>query len=107
MDSSSDLAGLNENLGTTSTGQETNYVFNLALGGTPTIQYQMNGNQFVIFWATNTPGYSLQTSTNLFNTNLYDPGGWTTLPGPFSQTNGVYALTNTASLSRCFYRLAN
>jgi len=59
-----------------------------------------SGNQFVISWPTNLPGYTLQSTTNL------SPAVWTTVSPAPVVANTNYAVTNVISGTQQFFRLS-
>jgi hypothetical protein len=100
LDRNGQVANALTNSGTTAVGQQTNYTFSVQLGGSPSLQFLSIGSTLALFWPTNAAGFALQSTTNLGNVS-----SWTTVAGPFSQTNGVFAITNTLSGHQQFYRL--
>lgn len=74
-------------------------VFSLFLP--PELSIGFSGEEAVLTWPTNADGFVLQATTN-----LADPLAWSSAMPPPAQANGQYAVTNTLSAGRMFYRLA-
>jgi len=88
------------NSGSISTGQHLSYPLNIGLGGIPAIQSRVHNHSLVLYWPTNTAGFVMQTNANPANAT-----GWTQIGATFSQTNGVYSLSNNTSIPQLFFRL--
>jgi len=60
-----------------------------------------SGSSLVISWPTNTPGYVLESATN-----LNPPVSWATVVSPTPVVvGGQYVVTNTIGVGTKFYRL--
>jgi hypothetical protein len=66
----------------------------------PMLSIVPGGGGVVITWPTGIGGYALQQNSNLSN-----PGGWTTIAGPYSIVAGQYQVTVTPATGVQFYRL--
>jgi hypothetical protein len=66
----------------------------------PMLSIVPGGGGVVITWPTGIGGYALQQNSNLSN-----PGGWTTIAGPYSIASGQYQVTVTPATGVQFYRL--
>lgn len=67
----------------------------------PQLKIARTGNNVVLMWSTNFPGFALQSTTT-----LVPPTAWSTLVSSPPVVNGQYTVTNGISGSRKFYRLA-
>jgi uncharacterized repeat protein (TIGR03803 family) len=67
----------------------------------PELGIGLSGTNTILTWPTNADGFVLQATTN-----LADPLAWSSAMPPPAQANGQYAVTNTLSAGRMFYRLA-
>ncbi|HZM01707.1 MAG TPA: leucine-rich repeat protein [Candidatus Saccharimonadales bacterium] len=67
----------------------------------PQLNIARSGNNVILTWLTNSPGFTLQSATNIVQTN------WSTVnPSPVAIGN-QYTVTNAITGSRTFYRLVN
>ena len=66
----------------------------------PSLKAQPSGNQLILTWPTNAPGFTLQTATNL---SL--PMPWLDVPGSPAVVNGRFTVTNALSGPARFYRI--
>ena len=96
----------NNNLyGTANTGDSANAygsLFRLSLSTitVPKLTITLSGTNVVLTWATNAPGFTLESTTN-----ISPPVTWTTNSSPIIILNGQYTVTNTAAGTQKFYRL--
>ncbi|HZM04298.1 MAG TPA: choice-of-anchor tandem repeat GloVer-containing protein [Candidatus Saccharimonadales bacterium] len=67
---------------------------------TPQLEFNVQGNQLVLSWPTNFPGYRLQSTSG-----LNSPGGWIDCASSSIIADDRYAATQTVSVTSKFYRL--
>ena len=97
--------GNNNLYGTTTIGDSSNAngsLFRLALSSitVPKLTIALSGTNVVLTWATNAPGFTLESTTN-----IAAPVPWATNSSPITILNGQYTVTNFTAGTQEFYRL--
>jgi uncharacterized repeat protein (TIGR03803 family) len=75
-------------------------IFKLSLPALPPLKIARSGAGVALTWPTNVPGYTLQSSTNLFASTIWSD----VTPGP-AIINGQNSVSNSTSAPRTFFRL--
>ena len=66
----------------------------------PKLTIALSGTNVVLTWATNAPGFTLESTTN-----IAAPVPWATNSSPITILNGQYTVTNFTAGTQEFYRL--